>query len=80
MRIALAQALFVSPQMLLLDEPTNHLDLVRSVYSTSIILVIIVQEACVWLEEYLKNYTRILVLISHSQVRRIVHFFPPAQS
>jgi ATP-binding cassette subfamily F protein 2 len=51
MRIALAKALFVRPNMLLLDEPTNHLDL----------------EACVWLEEYLKNYTRILVLVSHSQ-------------
>jgi len=51
MRIALAKALFALPTMLLLDEPTNHLDL----------------EACVWLEEYLKNYKRILVLISHSQ-------------
>jgi len=51
MRIALAKALFMRPMMLLLDEPTNHLDL----------------EACVWLEEYLKTYNRILLLISHSQ-------------
>merc|ERR1719431_1805391 len=51
MRVALARALFIRPALLLLDEPTNHLDL----------------DACVWLEQELKNYNRILVIISHSQ-------------
>nr|XP_023912795.1 ABC transporter F family member 1 [Quercus suber] len=51
MRIALARALFMNPTILLLDEPTNHLDL----------------EACVWLEETLKKFDRILVVVSHSQ-------------
>ncbi|KAH7837453.1 hypothetical protein Vadar_014042 [Vaccinium darrowii] len=51
MRIALARALFMNPTILLLDEPTNHLDL----------------EACVWLEETLKNFESILVVVSHSQ-------------
>uniref|UniRef100_A0A5B6ZWU0 ABC transporter domain-containing protein n=2 Tax=Davidia involucrata TaxID=16924 RepID=A0A5B6ZWU0_DAVIN len=51
MRIALSRALFMNPTILLLDEPTNHLDL----------------EACVWLEETLKKFDRILVVVSHSQ-------------
>lgn len=65
MRISLARALYLSPTLLLLDEPTNHLDL----------------DASVWLEEELKNYKRILVLISHSQdflngvCTNIIHLF-----
>ncbi|KAK9211737.1 hypothetical protein WN943_001114 [Citrus x changshan-huyou] len=51
MRIALTRALFINPTILLLVEPTNHLDL----------------EACVWMEETLKKFDRILVVISHSQ-------------
>jgi len=64
MRIALARALFLRPHLLLLDEPTNHLDL----------------EACVWLEEELKEYKTILVIVSHSQdflngvCNNIMHF------
>ncbi len=51
MRVALSRALFLAPSILLLDEPTNHLDL----------------EACVWLEDYLATYPKILVCVSHSQ-------------
>ncbi len=51
MRVALAAALFQSPDLLLLDEPTNHLDF----------------ETAAWLEVFLKSYPRAILLISHER-------------
>lgn len=51
MRVALAAALFIEPDVLMLDEPTNHLDL----------------EAVLWLENYLKGYEKTVLLVSHDR-------------
>ena len=50
MRIALAKALYMQPDILLLDEPTNHLDL----------------EAVIWLSDYLDNWKNIALVVSHN--------------
>merc|ERR1711971_98988 len=51
MRIALAQALFVRPDLLLLDEPTNHLYV----------------HAITWLEEFLRTWEKTVVCVSHDR-------------
>ena len=50
-RVLLCQALFGDPLALFLDEPTNHLDM----------------ESISWLEEFLKSYKGVLIVVSHDR-------------
>ncbi|MEA5006897.1 MAG: ABC-F family ATP-binding cassette domain-containing protein [Rikenellaceae bacterium] len=51
MRIELAKILLRKPDVILLDEPTNHLDM----------------ESIIWLEDFLMNQAKAVVLISHDK-------------
>ena len=52
MRIELAKLLLQQNDILLLDEPTNHLDI----------------ESIIWLEQFLKNYSGAVVIVSHDKM------------
>lgn len=51
-KIAFLKLLLSKPDLLLLDEPTNHLDV----------------DAVSWLEEYLSNYKKVVVIVSHDRM------------
>jgi len=51
-KIAFLKLLLSKPDLLLLDEPTNHLDV----------------DAVTWLEEYISNYKKAVVIISHDRM------------
>ncbi|WP_455715773.1 ABC-F family ATP-binding cassette domain-containing protein [Anaerosporobacter sp.] len=51
-RVAFVKLLLSKPDILLLDEPTNHLDI----------------STIEWLEGYLKNYNKAVVIVSHDRM------------
>ena len=51
-KIAFLKLLLSKPDILLLDEPTNHLDI----------------DTIEWLESYLKNYPKAVVIVSHDRM------------
>ena len=51
-KIAFIKLLLSKPDILLLDEPTNHLDI----------------ESVEWLEDYIKNYPKSVVVVSHDRM------------
>ena len=51
MRVELAKILLQKPDLVLLDEPTNHIDI----------------ESVIWLEDFLKNKAKAVIVISHDK-------------
>ena len=51
-KLSLLRLILSKPDLLILDEPTNHLDI----------------KSIMWLEEYLKSYSKMILVVSHDQM------------